>query len=229
MRYAIDLSEGRSARRWRPRLNGERLLEVFTSTGVLMAMVGAVVLAVAYFTAMDLLRGMSSQEKAKVKELRLIQASFAKERESLLEQTKTLLALKYQSPDWASRLRGIGDAVPEGLWLTRIVLQEPQAKKGAPSSQPQPQAGKMLLLVEGRVDARSFSSVLEPVSLLVSRLKSDPELSSLLPDLELVSLQSTKEDPMTVSFQLKGTWDFGQWRGKPEERIKEELQRAGLR
>ena len=229
MRYAVDLSEGRSPRRWRPQLNGERLLEVFTSTGVLIAMVGAVVLAVIYFTAVDLLRGKSSAEKAKVKELRLIQASFSKEKEALLEQTKTLLALKYQSPDWAARLRAIGDALPEGLWLTKIALQEPQTKKGAPSSQPQPQAGKMLLLVEGRVDARSFSSVLEPLSLLVSRLKSDPELSSLVPDLELASLRSTKEDPMTMAFELKGTWDFGQWRGKPEERIKEELQRAGLR
>ncbi len=229
MRYAIDLSEGRSTRRWRPRLNGERLLEFFTSTGVLVAMVGAVVLALAYFAAMDLLRRGFSEEKAKVKELRLIQASFAKEKESLLEHTKILLALKYQAPDWPARLRAIGDAVPEGLWLTKIALQEPQIKKGAPSSQPQPQAGKMLLLVEGRVDARSFSSVLEPVSLLVSRLKSDPQLSALVPDLELASLQSTKEDPMTVAFQLKGMWDFGQWRGKPEERIKEELQRAGLR
>lgn len=228
MRYAIDLGEGRKASRWRYRINGERLLEVLTSNWVFIALISTVVLAVAYFLAMDLVRGMAPEQKAKVKELRLIQGAVAKEKESMIEQAKVLLTLKSQSPGWAEKLRTIGHGLPEGIWLTKIALQEPQARKGGQPGQQQQWAGKMLILVEGRVDTRSFASVLEPITLLVSRLKSDQEFSSLVPDLELASLQATKEDPMVVAFQVKGTWDWEKGKEKTEERIREELKRAGL-
>ncbi len=183
-------------------------------------------MGIGYFAVFVPLFGVSPVHKAQLRDLRLLQANIQQKREGLLKEGRAALTVQTEAPGWADRIRAIGKHVPDGVWLSRIGLEEDRSKtarKPAPGPQSQPEPVKVFLVLEGRVDVRRFASPLEPISRFTDLLRGDPRVREVVPSLQLVSTQVTKEDPGVLAFQVRGLWNPETWKGKVEERIQKQL------
>ncbi len=230
MRYDIDLTEG--SKRWAPSLapSWDRLYRTMTSTPFIAFLIGILVLGLGYFAVFVPLFQVSPVHKAQIRDLRLLEKNIAEQRDALLREAKAALQIQGEAPGWSARIISLGEDVPEGLWLSRVALEEEQPKAGrrrptGPQGQPEP--AQTYLIIEGRVDTRLFSSPLDPISRYLGRVREAPEIREVISSLDLVSSSATKEDPLVVSFQLKGLWTPGGLGGKPEERIQSSLRAGG--
>lgn len=224
--FGVDLrEEGSSGRNWSNFY--ATLGEFLTSTYALAGFTVLVLLVAAYLMLLEPLLGGDSARKENLKALRLRQAALAQEKEILFQEAAELAGLEAQSPGWAELLEALVQKLPEGVWLSRVSLEEDKSSKSRKSgAQAEVKDTRLLMLVEGRVDARRFPSALEPVSKMIKDLKADPRFGSVVPNLELASTQASKEDPSMVSFELRGIWSPEAWKGKPQDRVRQLLSRA---
>ncbi len=206
-------------------------MTLVTSTPFLALLVGVVLLGVAYFAVFVPLFGVAPVRKDQLRDLRLLQAGVEQQRASLLNEARAALQLQLDSPGWGARLQALGDHVPEGMWLTRVALEDDQPKgaKRRPAGQAaQSEPPKVYLIVEGMVDARRFPSPLEPISGYLRHLKEDPRIRDMA-NLDLASSTASKDDPLVVGFLLRGHWRPEATRGKPEERIQAVIKARAVR
>jgi hypothetical protein len=231
MRYDIDLT-GRT-RRWAPSLalTVELLQRIMTSTPIIVFLTGVLVLGLGYFAVFVPLFKVSPVHKTQIRDLKLLEKSIDEQRDALLREAKAALQVQGEAPGWTARILALGEDVPDGLWLSRVALDEEQPKAGRrrpTGAQAQPESAQIYLIIEGRVDTRLFPSPLEPISRYLARVREDPRIREVIGALELVNTSATKEDPMVVSFQLKGLWTPGGPAGKkPEDRIQALIQAQG--
>ncbi len=227
--FGVDLREGVSkGRTWSNfYLN---ILETLTSTYLLAGLCLLVLLAAAYLMVAQPLFKSDSAQREHLKALRLQQAALAQERELLLQEARALASLEAESPGWAAVLGVLARKTPDGVYLSRVSLEEDKASKGRKGSSPgqtQAKESRLWVLVEGKVDVRRFSSALEPISMMLRELRAEPGFGSVVSHLELASTQVSKEDPSWVSFELKGIWSPDTLKGKPEDRVRQILSGAG--
>jgi hypothetical protein len=228
-RFRIDLKEEgvSSARPWAG-LYGS-LVEILSSRYLLVGLGIILLLGAGYLVVIEPLLGAGAGQREHLRTLRLQQASLAQEKEAVMQEAVAMLGLEAQSPGWARLVLALAEKVPEGVWLSRVSLEEDRAAKARKSpGGPKAEAKnpRLVVVLEGRVDARRFPSVLEPLSVMMRQLKADPGFGPVVPDLELVNTQVTKEDPMAVGFEMRGHWSPEAWKGKPEERIRQMLSGA---
>lgn len=228
--FGVDLREGGSpGSSWSGLYPS--LAEILTSVYVLAGLAVIVVLAAGYLMILEPLLGSDSAQVEQLKALRIRQAALAQEKEILLQEAAELAGLEAQSPGWAGLLEALAEKVPEGVWLSRVSLEEDKkskARKSTGGAQSELKESRLLMLVEGRVEARRYPSALEPVSQLIRELKEDPRFGSVVSSLELASTQASKDDPFLVSFELRGIWSPEAWKGKPQERVRQILSEAAL-
>lgn len=226
--FRVDLKEGGSSgRSWAGFYPG--LLEFLTSTYVLAGLAVLVLAAAAYLTILEPLLAGDSTQKENLKALRLGQAALAREKEVLLQEAAELAGLEAQSPGWAGLLEALAEKVPEGVWLSRVSLEEEKSSQGRKATvgpQAEAKEPRFSVVVEGKVQVRRFASALEPLSKMIGELKGDARFGPVVSDLELASTQLSKDDPSLMSFQLKGTWSPQTWKGKPQDRVRQLLSGA---
>ncbi len=226
--FAVDLrEESSSGKAWARFFPG--LLEVLTSTYLLVGLAVVVFSAGGYLMLVAPLLGGGAAQKEHLKSLRLKQAALAQEKEILVQEAMALAGLEAESPGWARVLEVLAGKVPEGVWLSKVSLEEEKsskARRSQGSTQAEAKELRYFLVVEGRVEARRFPSALEPVSRMMEELKADPGFGSVVSNLELASTQLSKDDPFLLGFQLKGTWSPESWKTKPEEKIRELLSKG---
>lgn len=200
--------------------------ELVTSGYALAGLAAVVLGAAGYLMILQPLLGSDSAQREHLKALRLRQAALTQEKEILLQEAAELAGLEAQSPGWAGLLEALAEKVPEGVWLSRVSLEEDKSsksRKSAGGAQAELKDSKLLMVVEGKVEARRFPSALEPVSRMIRELKVDPRFGPVLSNLELASTQASKEDPFLVGFELRGIWSPELWKGKPQERLRQLL------
>jgi len=223
--FGVDLREGVSpGGSWFGFYPG--LLELLTSAYTLVGLVLIVVLAAGYLMILEPLLGSDAAQREQLKALRIRQAALAQEKEILLQEAAELVGLEAQSPGWAGLLEALAEKVVEGVWLSRVSLEEEKGSKARRSTggaQSELKESRLLMVVEGKVDTRRYPSALEPVSQMIRELKGDPRFGSVVSNLELASTQVSKDDPFLVSFELKGIWSPEAWKGKPQERVRQIL------
>lgn len=227
MHFRIDLGEGGKGQEKAWRALGIRVMELMGTTPALVVLASVLLVGVTYFLLLAPLLGGHVGQRERLREIRLIQASLAQEKESTLQEVRAALALESESPGWAGLLATIGALVADGVWLSRIALEESkESRVRRPAQGPQAQGTtvNVFLVIEGFVDARRFSSVLEPLSRMVGQLQAEPGIGRILSNLELSSTQATKEDSRVVGFQIRGRWDPAEFGSKPEDRINKALQ-----
>lgn len=198
------------------------LVEILTSGYLLGGLTVLVLAAAGYLMILQPLLGGDSAQREELKALRITQAALAQEKGILLEEAAELGNLKAQSPGWAAVLEALAEKVPEGVWLSRVSLEEDKSskpRKSGAAAQGEPKETRLLMVVEGRVEARRFSSPLEPVSKMMRDLKEDVRVGSVVSNLELASTQVSKDDPFLVSFELRGIFSPEAWKGKPQDRL----------
>lgn len=226
MRYDIDLSEG--SRRWTPSvlLLAEGLQRVVTSTPSIVLLMGILIIGLGYFAVFVPLFKVSPVHKAQLRDLKLLQTGMAQQREGLMKEAKVALHVQSQAAGWARSLAALEEHLPEGLWLSRVALEEEQIKGPRPKTQAtqgQQEPPRRHLVIEGRVDGRQHASPLEPISRYMRDLQGDPRIGAVASPLRLTSSAATKEDPTLVGFQLKGLWRPVD----PEKRLQEWMATQG--
>lgn len=227
MRFRIDLGEGGKGQENAWRALGVRVMELMGTTPALVVLASVLIVGVAYFALLAPLLGGHVGQRERLRELRLVQASLVQEKESTLQEVRAALALESESPGWAGLLATVGALVPDGVWLSRIAMEESKesrARRLIQGPQAQGTSANVFLVIEGFVDARRFSSVLEPLSRMVAQLQAEPGIGRILSNLELSSTQATKEDSRVVGFQIRGRWDPAELGPKPEDRMNKALQ-----
>lgn len=227
MRFRIDLGEGGKGQENAWRALGVRVMELMGTTPALVVLASVLIVGVAYFALLAPLLGGHVGQRERLRELRLVQASLVQEKESTLQEVRAALALESESPGWAGLLATVGALVPDGVWLSRIAMEESKesrARRPIQGPQAQGTSANVFLVIEGFVDARRFSSVLEPLSRMVAQLQAEPGIGRILSNLELSSTQATKEDSRVVGFQIRGRWDPAELGPKPEDRMNKALQ-----
>jgi len=226
MRYDIDLSQG--SRRWTPSilLLVEGLRRIVTSTPFIVLLMGIVVMGLGYFAIFVPFFRVSPVHKAQLRDLKLLQSGIEQQREGLMREAKVALELQARAAGWAHRMAALEEHLPDGLWLSRVALEEEQIK----GARPKPQTGqgkqeppRKHLVIEGRVDARQHPSPLEPISRYMRGLQEDPRIKEVVSSLWLTSSAATKEDPALVGFQVRGLWSPAD----PEKRLQEWMAAQG--
>ncbi len=226
MRYDIDLSEG--SRRWTPSilLLAEGLQRVVTSTPFIVLLMGVLIMGLGYFALFVPLFKVSPVHKAQLRDLKLLQTGMEQQREGLMKEAKVALQVQAQAAGWGQGLAALEEHLPEGLWLSRVALEEEQTKGPRPKAQAPPGQGepsRKHLVIEGRVDVRQHASPLEPISRYMRGLQEDPRIGEVVSSLRLTSSAATKEDPTLVGFQVKGLWRPAD----PEKRLQEWMAAQG--
>lgn len=226
MRYDIDLSEG--SRRWTPSvmLLAEGLQRVVTSTPLIVLLIGILIIGLGYFAVFVPLFKVSPVHKAQLRDLKLLQTGMEQQREGLMKEAKAALQVQSQAAGWAESLAALEEHLPEGLWLSRVALEEEQVKGPRPKTQAtqgQEEPPRKYLVIEGRVDGRQHASPLEPISRYMRDLQGDPRIGEVVSPLRLTWSAATKEDPTLVSFQVKGLWRSAD----PEKRLQEWIAAQG--
>lgn len=226
MRYDIDLSEG--SRRWTPSilLLAEGLKRVVTSTPFMILLIGILVIGLGYFAVFVPLFKVSPVHKAQLRDLRLLQTGMEQQREGLMKEARAALQVQAEAPGWAKSLEALEQHLPEGLWLSRVALEEEQMKGPRPKTQAQQgqqEPPRKHLVIEGRVDGRQHVSPLEPISRFMMALEGDPRIGDVVSPLRLTSSAATKEDPTLVGFQVRGLWRPAD----PEKRLREWMAARG--
>ena len=82
---------------------------------------------------------------------------------------------------WAQRLNILSDAMPDGVWLTHLVLE--------------PSRG---LVIEGAA-VQQGEEVMAQIGRLVQALKEDPEFSRAVHDVQIESIKSVKDGELDVT------------------------------
>jgi len=226
MRYDIDLSEG--SRRWTPSilLLAEGFRRIVTSTPFIVLLMGIVIMGLGYFGIFVPFFRVSPVHKAQLRDLKLLQSGIEQQREGLMREAKVALELQARAAGWAHRMGALEEHLPEGLWLSRVALEDEQIKGARPKTQAgqgRQEPPRKHLVIEGRVDARQHPSPLEPISRYMRCLQEDPRIREVVGSLSLTSSAATKEDPALVGFQVRGLWSTAD----PEKRLQEWTEAQG--
>ncbi len=226
MRYEIDLGEG--SRRWTPSilLLAEGLQRAVTSTPFIVLLMGILIIGFGYFALFVPLFKVSPVHKAQLRDLKLLQTGIEEQREGLMREARVALQVQAQAARWAQVWAALEEHLPEGLWLSRVALEEEQIKGPRPrtqAQQAQQEPPRRHLVIEGRVDGRQHASALEPISRYMRGLQEDPRIGEAVGSLRLTSSAATKEDPTLVGFQVKGLWRPPD----PEKRLQEWMAARG--
>jgi hypothetical protein len=227
MRYDIDLLGKR--RHWAPSFASviERVKRILSSTPTIILLTVILVVCLGYFLVLAPLLRQPADQKGQLQELRLQLQTLEQQREALIQEGNVAMQITDLASGWAPLIHAIGGLVPNGLWLSRIALEEEQ-RPGAPRVTPSTQTGwepsTKYLVIEGMVDTRRHDSPLEPISAYMDGLRREEGIRKELTSIELVSSHATEDDPGILVFKIKGQWMPGGGQGTLEDRVKVRLE-----